>query len=47
VKDWARLNINPEILKPLKQIALDQDKYIYEVIEELVKTNYTQYFKSY
>lgn len=43
-KKWAKPNVTPETGKALKKIAVDQDKYVYELIEEVFREKYPEYF---
>lgn len=44
-KKWAKLNVTPETRKALKRIALDEEKYVYEVIEETLRKEFPKYFR--
>ncbi|MDD4377768.1 MAG: hypothetical protein PHH48_06505 [Eubacteriales bacterium] len=44
-KKWYKPNVPPEMERVLKQIALDEGKYIYEVIEDTIRDKYPSYFQ--
>lgn len=44
-KKWAKPNVTPETNKALKRIALDQDKFVYELIEDVFREKFPDYFK--
>lgn len=44
-KKWAKPNVTPETGKALKRIALDQDKFVYELIEDVFRERFPEYFK--
>jgi hypothetical protein len=44
-KTWRKANLTPEFAKILKRIALDNDTYMYLIIENAVKKQFPQYFK--
>jgi len=44
IKHWHKTNITPKTGKIIKQIALDNDLYAYQVIDEVFKNAYPQYF---
>jgi hypothetical protein len=43
-KVWVKININPSTDKILKRVALDTDKYRYQVLDDMCKIAYPEYF---
>lgn len=44
-KKWDKLNVIPGTNKILKQIALDEDKYVYQLVDEMLRERYPKYFR--
>jgi len=44
-KKWDKLNVIPGTNKILKQIALDEDKYVYKLVDEMLRERYPKYFR--
>ena len=44
-KKWDKLNVMPGTNKILKQIALDEDKYVYQLVDEMLRERYPKYFR--
>lgn len=44
-KKWAKPNVKPETLHMLKRIAVDENIYIYQLIDEMMRTQYPSYFR--
>ena len=44
-KKWAKLNIEPQNLKTIKHIAIDEDVHIYQLIENIFREKYPEYFR--
>jgi hypothetical protein len=44
-KKWAKLNVEPNILKIIKKIAIDENLKIYQLIEKVFREEYPDYFK--
>lgn len=45
-KKWAKLNIEPEYLQPIKQIAVDENLYVYQLIADIFREKYPGYFRT-
>lgn len=45
-KKWAKPNIKPETLHMLKKIAVDENIFIYQLVDEMMRKLYPQYFRS-
>lgn len=45
-KKWAKLNIEPEYLQPIKQIAIDENLYVYQLIADIFREKYPGYFQT-
>lgn len=43
--EFTKANIRKETKKVLNRIVADQDKFEYEVLEELLKEKYPSYFR--
>ncbi|HEY3361480.1 MAG TPA: hypothetical protein VGK06_06515 [Methanosarcina sp.] len=43
-KKWAKPNVRPETLHMLKKIAVDENLYIYQLIDEMMRKQYPSYF---
>ena len=46
VQTYAKLNIGYGYLKPLKQIALDENVHMYQVLEKVLEEKYPSYFQN-
>lgn len=46
-KTWAKVNVTPETAKIIKRIALDENLYTYQLIDEVFKEKYAKYFQKY
>jgi len=44
-KTWAKPNVTPSTAKIIKQIALDENLFTYQVIDEVFKKAYPKYFR--
>lgn len=44
---YVKSNVTPESNKVLKVLAAEQGKYIYEIIDEVMREKYPSYFRSY
>lgn len=44
-KKWAKLNIEPQNLKIIKRIAIDEEVHIYQLIENIFRDKYPEYFR--
>lgn len=44
-KKWAKPNIKPETLHMLKKIAVDENLYIYQLVDEMIRKQYPYYFR--
>jgi len=44
-KKWAKPNVKPEVGRALKKIALDNEMYVYELIEDMARKEYPGYFR--
>jgi hypothetical protein len=44
-KKWAKLNIEPNLLKIIKKVAIDENLKIYQLIDKMFRENYPSYFK--
>lgn len=44
-KKWAKINIEPEYLDPIKKIAVDENLYVYQLIADIFKSKYPEYFR--
>jgi len=44
-KKWDKLNVMPGTNKILKQIALDEDKFVYKLVDEMLRERYPKYFR--
>jgi len=44
-KVWKKINITPTTAKIIKRVALDTDKYGYQVVDDVFKNTYPEYFK--
>ena len=45
-KQWDSINALPGTNDVLKQIALDEHKYVYRLIDDLLKEKYPKYFRN-
>lgn len=43
-KTWTKVNMTPATAKVLKRVALDREVYIYQILDEMVKEKYPNYF---
>jgi hypothetical protein len=43
-KVWKKINITPATAKVIKRVALDTDKYGYQVIDDVFKKACPEYF---
>lgn len=44
-KKWAKPNVTPSTARIMKRIALDQNLYVYQLIDEVFKEKFPEYFK--
>lgn len=44
-KKWAKPNVTPSTAKIIKQIALDENLFTYQVIDEVFRKAYPEYFR--
>ena len=44
-KKWAKPNIEPETARIIKKIALDENLYVYQLIDEVFRKTYPEYFR--
>jgi hypothetical protein len=42
---YTKANVTPAAARVLKIIAAEQNKYIYEVVDDLIKEKYPGYFR--
>ena len=43
-KKYAKINVNPETARIIKRIAAEKNIYVYELIDEMVKEKYLEWF---
>jgi hypothetical protein len=44
-KIWKKINITPATAKVIKRVALDTEKYGYQVVDDMFLKAYPEYFK--
>ena len=44
IKHWAKPNVTPETAKVIKRIALDTDRFGYQVIDDIIRAAVPEYF---
>lgn len=44
-KKWAKPCISIETAKVIKRIAIDRDMYYYQVVDDVFKKNFPEYYK--
>jgi hypothetical protein len=44
---YVKSNVTPESNKVLKILAAEQGKYIYEIIDEVLREKFPSYFRGY
>jgi hypothetical protein len=42
---YTKANVSPKAAQVLKILAAEQNKYIYEVVDEILKKEYPKYFR--
>jgi len=45
-KNWSKLSVTKELQITVNRIAADQNKFVYDLTEEVFKEIYPNYFKS-
>lgn len=43
--EFTKANVTKETNKVINKVALDQDKFVYQVIEDLFREKYPDYFR--
>jgi hypothetical protein len=44
-KKWAKPNVTPSTARIIKKIALDENLYVYQLIDEVFRKAYPEYFR--